>query len=278
METYLKIIHDLDRKLSRIKNVSENVTDQMEYAIGQCKIALDKLRKRVTEKGFPDRQSEIRFFKSIKPEAYSKLLFYQAVFDLESKRQKATVPVIRRYFEKWLYKIQEYMEEHHVKVQYYRCGFKHLDEQYFLRDTSEIPMELRSSHQLLDEEFFTWHDHTFSVIMANEMLSDYIRKELDGLENPEMSYPTDIKPVHRWCGNKIDLAELVYGLYYSRLIDAGTISIRELADLLGGIFGMELSKDIYRYHSEIQQRKIDRTKFLDFLISILRQRLDDDDK
>lgn len=275
---YLKIILDLDKKLSGIKDVSENVTDQMEYAIGQCKLTLDKLRKRVVEKGFPNRQSEIRFFKSIKPAAYSKLLFYQAVFDLESKRQKATVPVIRRYFEKWLYKIQEYEEEHHVKVQYYRCGFKHLDEQYFLRENSEIPLELKNSRQLLDEEFFTWHDHTFSVIMANEMLADYIREEIERLDNPGMNYPADSTPVHQWSGKKIDLAELVYGLYYGRVVDAGKISIRELADLIGGLFGIELGKDIYRYHAEIQQRKIDRTKFMDFLISILRQRLDDDDK
>jgi hypothetical protein len=278
METYLKIILDLENQLSGIKDVSENVTEQMEFAIGRCKVALDKLRKRVTEKGFPDRQSEIRFFKSIKPAAYSKLLFYHAVFDLESKRQKANPPVIRRYLEKWLYKINEYMEEHHVKVQYYRCGFKHLDEQYFLRDTSEIPLVLKSSHQLLDEEFFTWHDHTFSTIMANEMLSDYIRKELEKLENPGPDHPTDSKRTHQWGGNKIDLAEIAYGLYYSKLVDAGRISIRELADLIGGLFGIDLGKDIYRYHTEIQQRKIDRTKFLDFLISILRQRLDDDDK
>lgn len=278
MEAYLKIILELDNELSRMKEVSENVTDQMEYAIGHCKVALDKLRKRVIAKGFPDRQSEIRFFKQIKPAAYGKLLFYRAVFDMESKRQKADFSVIRRYFQKWLYKINGYMEEHHVKVQYYRCGFKHLDEQYFLRENSEIPLELKNSHQLLDEEFFTWHDHTFSVIMANEMLSDYIREEIEKLENPVLDHQKDSKRTHQWGGNKIDLAEIVYGLYYSKLVDAGRISIRELADLIGGLFGIDLGKDIYRYHTEIQQRKIDRTKFLDFLISVLRQQLDEDDK
>ena len=69
------------------------------------------------------------------------------------------------------------MELHHMKVQYYRCGFKHLDEPYFLRDNSEIPLELKDSHQLRDEEFFTWHDHTFSIIMANDMLADCIREK-----------------------------------------------------------------------------------------------------
>jgi hypothetical protein len=30
-----------------MKDASENVTEQMEFAIGRCKVALEKLRKRV---------------------------------------------------------------------------------------------------------------------------------------------------------------------------------------------------------------------------------------
>lgn len=278
METYNEIILELENRLIMLKEASGSTTGQLEYAIGQCKVALEKLRKLVIETGFPDRQSEIRFFKHIKPAAYGRLLFYQSVFEMESKRRNADISVNKRYLQNCLFKISEYTEKHYVKVQYYRCGFKHLDEQYFLRDNSEIPLELKNSRQLLDEDFFTWHDHTFSVIMANEMLADYIHEEIEKLENPAMDFPKDTKTVHQWCGRKIDLAELVYGLHYAKIIDGGKISIRELAYLIGGLFGIELGKDIYRYHSEIQQRKIDRTKFLDFLISILRQRLDDDDK
>lgn len=278
METFCQIIFDMEKRLSKMKEVSENVTEQMEYAIGHCKVALDDLRKLVIEKGFPDRPSEIRFFKQIKPAAYSKLLFYRWVFDLESKQKKADISVSKRYLKSCLYRISEYLDEHHVKVQYYRCGFKHLDEQYFLRENSEIPLELKNSRQLMDEEFFTWHDHTFSMIMANEMLSDYIQAKIEKLENPGISNSQLPVPMYHWGGKKIDLAELVYALHYAKLIDGGRVSIRELANLIGGLFGIELGKDIYRLHTEIQQRKIDRTKFLEFLISVLRQRLDDDDK
>jgi hypothetical protein len=34
MKTYLNIILELDNELSGIKDVSENVTDQMDYTIG----------------------------------------------------------------------------------------------------------------------------------------------------------------------------------------------------------------------------------------------------
>ncbi|MFA5330240.1 MAG: RteC domain-containing protein [Prolixibacteraceae bacterium] len=277
METFCEIILDLENDLSRMKEVSENVPEQLEYGIGQCKVALDRMRKLVVDEGFPDLKSEIYFFKKIKPAVYSKLLYYQAVFDLESKLQKADIPVIRRYFQRRLYKINEYMEEHQVKVQYFKCGFKHLDEKYFVRENAEIPLELRSSHHLLDEEFFTWHDHTFSTIMANEMLIDYIRIELEKVDKPFGYDQTNYKSHLKWTGHKIDLGEIIYALLYSGAVNNGNATIIELAEAFEQMFNVEIKEDIYRYRLDIQQRKIERTKFLNHLIAILRRMIDEKD-
>jgi hypothetical protein len=76
METFCEIILDLENDLSRMKEVSENVPEQLEYAVGQCKVALDRMRKLAVSEGFPDQMSEIYFFKKIKPAVYSKLLYY----------------------------------------------------------------------------------------------------------------------------------------------------------------------------------------------------------
>lgn len=275
METkFCEIILDMENDLSQMKKVSENVPEQMEYAIGLCKVALDRMRKLVLQEGFPDQSSEIYFFKKIKPSVYSKLVYYQSLFDIESKRRKADVPEIRRYLQQRLSKINEYMEEHQVKVQYYKCGFNHLDEKYFLRGNKEIPLELRNSHQLMDEEFFTWHDHTFSTIMAYEMLTDYIIAELkktDNLGEDIGKYPDSTL---QWTGKKIELVEMLYALYFSGSVNNGKATIKELADFIGRIFNIDLSKDIYRYFTEIQQRKEEnQTKFLDYLKAILIKKL-----
>ena len=37
---------------------------------------------------------------------------------------------------------------------------------------------LESTQNLLDEEFFTWHDHTFSQIKGTKMLADYVNNTL----------------------------------------------------------------------------------------------------
>lgn len=278
METFCEIILDLDNELSRMKEVSENLPGQMEYAIGQCKVALDRMRKLVIGEGFPDQRSEIYFFKKIKPAVYSKLLYFQAVFDLESKRQKADSSVVRRYFQKRLYKINEYLEEHQVKVQYFKCGFKHLDEKYFVRGTTEIPLELRGSHHLMDEDFFTWHDHTFSMIMANEMLIDYIQRELEELEHSELNVNALPKSPLYWTGKNIELVENLYAWYFSKSVNHGKATIKDLVEFIGLVLNIDLTKDVYKYFSELQQRKIDQTKFLDYLKAVLIQKLDEKNK
>jgi hypothetical protein len=269
---------DFENDLSKMKVTSDRISEQMEYAIGHCKIALHRMRELVIKQGFPDQESEINFFKKIKPTVYSRLLYYRAVFDLESKCQKADSSVIKRYLQKRLYKINEYMEERQMKVQYYKCGFKHLDEKYFVRGTKEIPLELRGSHHLMDEDFFTWHDHTFSVIIANEMLIDYIRRELEKLDKPAEFNQSHYKSSLKWTAHKIDLGEIIYALQYSNTVNNGNASIIELAEAFEQIFNVKIKEDIYHYLQDIQQRKIDQTKFLNQLIANLRRMIDEKDE
>jgi len=277
METHFQIVADLENKLAKTKEVSEKIFEQMEYAIGHCKAALCLMRERAVREGFPDKQSEILFFKKIKPSVYSKLLYYQSVFELESKRLRLDKEGSRKWFQKELERIEDYMKQNQVKVQYYRCNFNHLDEKYFLRKTSEIPLELKDSHCLLDENFFTWHDHTFSTIMANEMLTEYIIKELEKMDHPGQQATRKETSYLKWTGHKVYLVELLYALHSSGMVNNGQAGIRELAEALENVFNVDL-KDYYRSWQEIKQRKIEPAKFLDYLKSVLLKRIEDSDE
>ncbi len=278
METFCEIILDLENDLSRMKEVSENIPEQLEYAVGQCKVALDRMRKLVVSEGFPDQNLEIYFFKKIKPAVYSKLIYYRALFEIESNRNEIDKKGQKKYFQQQMDKIKEYMDRHQVKVQYYKCNFKHLDEKYFVRENNEIPMEIRGDQHLLDEDFFTWHDHTFSTIRANEMLMDYIRKEMEKLENSGFEIQESFKSTLRWTGNKIDFAEILYALHFSDAVNDGNTTIKELAEAMGYIFNVDVTKDIYKFYMEIKQRKVEKAKFLDHLKAILKRRIDEDDQ
>ena len=205
METYCQITTDLENDLSGLGEISDKFPEQIEYATGRCKLALDHLHELVLKKGFPDKKTEILFSKKIKPSVRSKLIYYQAVFDLESIRMELDTKSVRKYFRREQKRILKYMKDHKVKVQYYRCGHCHLDEKYFLRDNKEIPLEVKDSHSLMGEDFFSWHDHTFSTIMANEMLLDYIKNEMKKLEHSQGQNLLQSK--FKWTGNKIDVQE-----------------------------------------------------------------------
>jgi hypothetical protein len=166
------------------------------------------------------------------------------------------------------------MDDHHVKVQYYRCGFKHLDEQYFLRKNEEIPIELKDSRQLLDEEFFTWHDHTFSMIMANEMLVEYLAREIEKIDDPEGNKKVLTRSPLRWTDNKIDLYEIIYALYYAGSVNHGKATITDLAVAFEKMFNIEMRSDIYHSPKDMIQRN-DSAKFLNRLVAIIQRKMTD---
>lgn len=275
MNEYSRIINELKSDLERLAVSSDSMLGTAKTGIIFCREALVKLRWLVLQHGFPDVDTEIQFFKQIKPVAYSHLLFYQAVFELESFRSRYDNGMLTRCMELKLKEIEQFMEEHASYVQYYNCGFTYLDSLYFVRDRDEIPFELRGNHQLMDEQFNTWQDHIFAVIAANYMLSDYLRYQLfSGKGNPENTESIAI-PKTKWTGNKIDLAELIYALYYAGVVEHGRTPIKEMAALFETIFDVRLGQDIYRYFSEIQQRKIEPTKFLRLLRDVLTQHIED---
>jgi len=274
MEQYSQIITELEAELNRIAATSENMLSMAKSAIKRCRIALVELRWIVVNQGFPDTASEIRFFKEIKPIAYSRLLFYQAVFEIESFRSKYDSDRIKRYMKVKLDEIQIFMDENASSVQYHNCRFTYLDSLYFVREHDEIPVELRGSQYLMDEQFNTWQDHTFSVLRANDLLVEYLSREIGRMDNQEQ--PNQLQQLGQlsWTGAKIDMVELIYALFFSRVINNGKITVKELTRLFYQIFNVNLEKEVYRYYTEIQQRKVDQTKFIEHLKSVLQYNMD----
>lgn len=274
MTTHLQIVSELENELLKTTEVSENLPEQIEFAIGHCKVALDQMRKLVIKEGFPDQASEIRFFKEVKPRVYSKLLYYQAVFDMESTRQKVDKKNLRRYFHQELKKILKFMKKNRLRVQYYRCGHTHLDEKYFTRKNKEIPLELQDCHSLIDEDFFSWRDHTFSMIMAGEMLIEYITKEIEKTGISKSDPEPYAKSALTWTDNKIDLCEIIYAFYYAGSVNHGKTTISDLAGAFEKIFNIELKKDIYHSSKEMIQRA-DPAKYLSRLAAIIQRKMGD---
>ncbi len=269
MEEYSHIIIELEEDLEQLAMTSDHVLNTTRQAIRRCKAALIKLRRMVLARGFPDQESKICFFKEIKPSVSSKLIYYQKVFGMESMRLELDNRRQKKYLQREQNKILKYMRQNRGIVQYYRCDHSHLDEKYFLRNNEAVPLEVEGILSLMDEDFFTWHDHTFSTIMANELLLEYMKIEMEKLDHPERNLP---KSSLRWTGDKIEIYELIYSIYLAGSVNDGKAKIKDLVQGFEWMFNIGLQKGIYDTQSELEKRS-DPVKYLSHLVAVLRRRI-----
>jgi len=269
MEAYSHIIVELEEDLEQLAMTSDHVLNTTRQAIRKCQLALVKLRRMVLARGFPDQESEIRFFKEIKPSVSSKLIYYQAVFGMESMRLELDKRRQKKYLHREQKKILKYMKQNRGIVQYYRCDHSHLDEKYFLRNREAVPLEVEGILSLMDEDFFTWHDHTFSTIMANELLLEYMKNEMEKLDHPERDLS---KSPLSWTGEKIDIYELIYSIYFAGSVNDGKATIKDLVQGFEWVFNVDLQKGIYKTQDDLVKRA-DPVKYLSRLVAVLRRRI-----
>ena len=76
----------------------------------------------------------------------------------------------------------------------------------------------------------------------------------------------------RWTAKKVDLVELIYGLYHIGSFNHGEANINDIKMLFTNISNVK-PNDVYHIYAEIRSRKIDRTKFLDQMIRVLKEKM-----
>ncbi len=267
--------------MKSINQSKEDSVIKIKKAIGISSLALTDLRKFIVDNKFKNKQEEIHFFKHIKPPVYAKFLYYSKLLKIECNRPTSTINFQKQYLELSLVCLEKYFANNSVFYKYNRLKLTEMDDKYFLRGCKEVPQSTNDLHFLIDKEFSTCHDGTKAKIMAHEMLIDYIKSDLEELENLKSSINTTTNESKKyelqWTESKIALVELIYALHSSGAINKGIADIKKLAKCFEEVFNIELG-EYYRTYLEIRNRKIDRTKFLDSIKESLLKRMNDADK
>ena len=274
-----RIIEEFENALYKLQHTKENQLSLVEKIVSLCSLALLDLREIVITNGFKSREEEIYFFKYLKPKVYSKFIYYAKLFKIICRRPLSTKEIQKRYFHEHLESIEKYYNDNFEFYQYHKRGLTFLDDKFYIRESAEIPPNMDNLHFLIDKKFSTMQDYTLSTLLANEMLTKYIKTELEKLEQTgpaqnqlENEIPADLT----WTESKTALTELIYALHSCGAINKGVIDIKELATIFEKVFHISLG-DFYRTFLEIRNRKIDRTKFIDMLKQSLLSRMDDAD-
>jgi len=272
-----KILKDFDKEIENLEKDIEDVLFKAEKGIKLSKQALIGLRILIIENGFKNAKNEIQFFKNIKPQIYSRLIYYVILFNIESKRPRGSSKPQKKYLDYHICKLQNYFNDNLEFYQYFRRGGTSLDALYFIRGKDDIRLHPDNFHFFIDEKFSTSHDSTVAIIVAYDMLIVYLKQEIDRLENKsymETSCQTSVEQSRLfWTANKTDLIELIYALHSSSAVNSGTADIKEIATACEQLFNIDLG-DYYRAYLEIRSRKTSRTKFLDKMKDSIISRMD----
>ena len=257
-------------------NISvEVVLDVVEF----LQRSLEDMRTYIVNHPFSNKEEEIYFFKHIKPEVLSRLLYFTEIYNTEMRKPHGSIEVLKKYYNDRLDELTSYFESNLDFYQYYRSKATHLDSHYFVRGHIDFKLCPNCTPYDRDPEFSTCYDHKAAQILANDMLCIYLNKKLHGVDKQVIiAKSRSFLPEHpfRWTATKIAAVELGYAIYAAGILNNGQADIKEIMTFMEASFQIDLG-DYYRTYITMKDRKKDRTSFLNSLIKSLLKKMDEDD-
>lgn len=266
-ETYLK----LETAIQELEIETDCPIKRIEAVIQLILQSLADLKEFVLKHDFKNMEEEIHFFKYQKPVIVSKLIYYNAIYKIETRRPYGNKRT-KKYFTKELKKLKRFFENNLDFYKYYRSNNSFVDEKIFVRGKHDIRLWLDTFYFEADHLFSTSHDYKVAKIIANDLIQVYLEDKLNNINVKKVS-DNSLK----WTASKTALIELIYGLYSQGVFSNGNADIKVIAKTFEGTFNIDLG-DFYHTFLELKSRKINKTKFLDSVRDTLIRKMDEQDE
>jgi hypothetical protein len=267
---------ELESQLKSIHAQSDDPLIYAEQAVMVLVRTLEKLKSFFLKYTFESKVEEIVFFRDIKPQFASKLIYYNEVYNIATNRPFGSKKELKKYYSNELKKLKSFFDDNTDFYKYCRTGNRSLDNKYFIRGKHDIRLTLDSFYLQADNRFSTSHDYKLARILANDSIKNYLETELVQLEGIPIAKPLQGNKL-KWTGSKVALVELIYALHAESVLNNGGADLKETVAHFESIFDIELGQ-FHRTFLEIRGRKSDRTKFLSALTNTLIHRMDDADE
>ena len=238
--------------LKKIENSDLNILKKSLEASLVLGDTFQRLRNFISTYTFKNEAEEIEFFKTIKPRLYHRLIYYRKVYNIEMNRPVG-VESQKAYLIDEIKAINRYNNKHSDFVRYYRSGMTHLDSLYYLRNRNDTALYLESFHYERDPKFSTNADFKVAKLLANELLSTYLKGELEALEYVKTASDDSLPSVRlTWQDSKTDLTELIYLLDSKRSF--GNVPLSQLAAYIANVFNIQLDTNLSRTFCDMKLR------------------------
>ncbi|QNS42687.1 RteC domain-containing protein [Chryseobacterium manosquense] len=268
---YKDKLRELDNRLEELKVEFDEPIQLAETAVNLILSYLKDIKLYVVGKGFDEEKDEIIFFKKLKPNIVAKLIFYNAIYKIETRKPYGSGKNIKKYIDIELNKLKRFFDNNLEFYKYYRTNSTYLDHKYFLRGKYDIKLSLDTFYFEADHSFSTSHDYKVAKIIANDLIQVYLEDQLN-LGHQKNGYD---RSSLNWTESKTALTELIYALHSQGAF--GNSDIVAIAKTFESTFNISLG-DFYHTFMELKSRKINRTKFLDSLRDALIRKMEEQEE
>ena len=273
-----QLLASLNEQLSFADLEIDDPILRSESAINIIITSIEKLKIIFEKEKNKSQVVEIDFFKNIKPKFTSKLIYYNSIYKIETKKPHGGERILKKYLNNELDKLKRYFDNNLDFYKYYRTGSNYLDYKYFTRGKFDVKLALDSFYFEADRTFSTSHDFKVAKIMAHDLIQVYLEDKLLMIENKEPKEKSQVNPKlkQNWTGSKVALIELLYALHTEGVLNNGTSDLKDVAEYFESIFNINLGQ-YHRAFLEIRMRKSEQTKFLNSLKEKLVKRMENTD-
>lgn len=279
MRTYAQeLITDLNEQLEEIHFDTSDPIVYSGRAINSVGSILEKLKNFLMSYSFANKSDEIQFFREIKPQFASKLIYYNEIYKMETQKPLGSNKVQRKYYNVELNKLHDFFDQNSHFYTYVRTGNRYLDKKYFVRGKHDFKLCIDSFHLQADLGFSTSHDYKLAKILANNTLKTYIEGKLKELHYSSTNVNLENTLLHsqKWTASKVALTELIYALHAEGVFNNGASELKEITAFFETTFHVDLGQ-FHRTFLDIRSRTSERTKFLNGLRDKLIVRMDQSD-
>lgn len=251
MRTYLEsLVRDLGNELEKIDKENISSLARTQFKLKRAQEALKRLSNEVTTKTFKTIEDEITYYKHLKPQIYSKVIFFEHVIRIETSLPIGSNKNRKTFLKKEQLALERFFCLNRSRFQYLRAGHTHLDQEYFTAGSRNAD----------------W----VSGLLAAELLHQYLQEKIRSLKKqPLQSFPgvqqlssasATLSGRLKWSATKADLVELIYALHAAGSFNDGKASIKSIAACFEELFGVPLSD--YRYAFKAIKNRHRSDKFL----------------
>ena len=266
-----ELYQELAGQLAAVGPAGENPARQFKTCLGHTKKAIERLEAYVTEHPFADRAEESCYTEQILPRFRALEFYYYELMWLICNRPIGDRFEWMGYYRQELEAIRHFLNRHAAYYQLYKVKSMGLED--VLSDAACLGRWIGTESCAVMP--IKERTELFARFIAYNKLQHYLLEQISLLWEIERAHPQGLRSKQlRWTGDICNLVELVYGLYETKQINNGEVSLTEVANCMEQLFQINLSR-AYRAFINIRRRKVvSQTRFMEQMRSAILHRID----